>query len=423
MKNIHSVFLWIIASSLIFGQSNDPQLSSWLLNTTGLTGYNGLPANVQKVQYSQDYVYISSSGIPAYSIGPWPGDPNKAAEQDFVFKIPRHPSEETSAKLSTPLGPIGVLINGVVIFNSKDANSYNNQGVWHRNAVIVEATSFDSCLGHPQMNGIYHHHQNPVCLYKDDSTKHSPLIGYAFDGYPIYGKYGYVNPDGTGGIKRMVSSYQLRNITKRTTLPDGTKLSSNEYGPDVSTQYPLGYFIEDYEYVDSSGDLDQYNGRYTVTPDYPDGIYAYFVTTNSDGSSAYPYIIGPQYYGTVARENIQTKGHVSINESVTNYDPSTGVKQTFANINDYKLSQNYPNPFNPSTVITYSVPSRSFVDLSIFNSTGEKISTLVRGIRPRGRYEVNFTPGENSKQLSSGVYFYRLKGSNFSITKKLIYLR
>ena len=422
MKRLLAVLLVLWATGLCFGQSSDPELSSWLLNTTGITGYNGLPANVQKVQYSQDYVYISSSGIPAYSIGPWPGDPNQASDQNFVFQIPRNPTEETGTKTSTPLGTIGVLINGVAIFNAEDAHTYNNMGIWHRNAVVVEASSFDTCLGHPQMQGIYHHHQNPGCLYKADATKHSPILGYAFDGYPIYGPYGYANSNGSGGIKRMVSSYELRNITKRTTLPDGTQLTPSEYGPDVSSNYPLGYFIEDYKYVASSGDLDQYNGRFTVTPEYPNGTYAYFVTINSDGSSAYPYMIGPQYYGVVDHEDIQTRGHVSITEPVTNYTTSTGIENTPAKSGmSYSLMQNYPNPFNPSTVIRYSIPERTDVTLTVYSLLGTEVATLVNGIQQAGLHSVHFNPGNEG--LSTGVYFYRLQTNNFSETKKFIYMK
>ena len=316
MKKIIPFILCLAFIGFAFGQSNDPVLTSWLLNTFGITGYNGLPANVQKVQYSQNYVYVSSSGIPAYSIGPWPADPNLASDQHFVFQIPRHLKAQSGSKTDTPLGPIGVLINGVAVFKAKDAHTYHNDGIWHRNAVFVEASSFDGCLGHPQMQGVYHHHQNPKCLYTANQKKHSPIIGYAFDGFPIYGPFGYANSDGTGGIKRMVSGYKLRNITKRTSLADGTQLSPSQYGPDVSSQYPLGYFIEDYKYVDLTDDLDKYNGRFTVTPQYPNGTYAYFITINADGSSAYPYIIGPQYNGVVENTNIQTHGHVTINESV-----------------------------------------------------------------------------------------------------------
>jgi hypothetical protein len=301
--------------------TDPPELSAWLRNTTGTTGYNNISADVQQVRYSDNYVYINSTGIPSYSIGPWPGNPNTASNQNYVFKIPRRPAENTGAKTSTPLGSIGVWKNGVVMFNALDAMSYQNQNIWHQNAVVVEGPSFDSCLGHPQQTGGYHHHQNPRCLYTASAAQHSPLLGYAFDGFPIYGSYGYSNTDGSGVVKRMASSYRLRNITQRRTLANGTTLSASQYGPAVSTQYPLGYYVEDYEFVSGLGDLDQYNGRFSVTPEYPNGTYAYFVTINADGSSAYPYVIGPNYYGVVATENITSQGRVSITESVTTYNP------------------------------------------------------------------------------------------------------
>jgi hypothetical protein len=148
--------------------------------------------------------------------------------------------------------------------------------------------------------GNYHHHQNPsafkldktvistICnlydadgLYVIDSTQHSPLIGFAYDGFPVYGAYAYKNADGTGEITRMKSSFTLRNITKRTTLYTGATVTA---GPDVSTTYPLGLFREDYEFtvpVASSQDyLDSHNGRFCVTPEYPNGIYCYFATVD-----------------------------------------------------------------------------------------------------------------------------------------------
>jgi len=95
--------------------------------------------------------------------------------------------------------------------------------VCNHNAVIVEAASFDACPGHPPRNGEYHHlHQNPVCLYSTaDTTVHAPLVGYAFDGFPI------------------------------------------------SSTYPLGDYPEDDEYVAGLGDLDEHNGRFCVTPEHP----------------------------------------------------------------------------------------------------------------------------------------------------------
>src|SRR5437764_8688635 len=105
----------------------------------------------------------------------------------------------------------------------------------------------------------------------------------------------------------MTSSYQFRNITLR------------QSGPNVSTTYPLGYFIQDYEYISGLGLLDQYNGRFTVTPDYPNGTYAYFATINASGNNAYPYIIGPSFYGVVDTANYT--GTVAHSADAVKYSP------------------------------------------------------------------------------------------------------
>jgi hypothetical protein len=290
-------------------------------NTTGATGYGGLPANVQRVRYSDNAVYVNASGVPAYTIGPWPGNPNTPANQGFLFKLPRNPVENSGTKTATPLGPIGVWVNGVAIFNALDAFSYQNRNVWHQNAAVVEAASFDPCLGHPAPGGVYHHHQNPRCLYSPDEARHSPVLGYAFDGFPVYGPFGHAGPDTMSAISRMRSSYRLRSITERTTLPDGTALAPADHGPPVSASFPLGYYVEDFEYVPGLGDLDAGNGRLAVTPEYPDGIYAYFVTTDPAGLSTYPYVVGPRYHGLVALENITSHGHAAVTEPVTDYAP------------------------------------------------------------------------------------------------------
>ena len=300
-----------------------PVISSWLLNRTGATGYSGILANVQQIRYSDSAVYINATDIPTYNIGPFPGNPGIPADQSFVLKIPRNPVAQTGTRTSTPMGPIGIWRNGVALFNSLDGMSYQNQNIWHQNAVVAEAGGFDDCLGHPAPGGVYHHHQNPRCLYTITPTQHSPLLGYAFDGFPIYGAYGYTNSNGTGGIKRINSSYQYRSITQRRTLPDGTVLQSSQYGPDVSTTNPLGKYNEDFEYVAGLGDLDEFNGRTAVTPEYPNGTYAYYVTIYEDGTSAYPYYLATQYYGVVATENITQRGRVTVSEPTTTYIPAT----------------------------------------------------------------------------------------------------
>ena len=100
-------------------------------------------------------------------------------------------------------------------------------------------------------------------LYIPDSTKHGPLIGFSFDGFPIYGAYGWAT--GTTNVALMRPSYRLRNITERTTLANGTVLAAAQHGPSL-TQQALGSYAEDFEYVAGSGDLDEHNGRFCITP-------------------------------------------------------------------------------------------------------------------------------------------------------------
>ncbi len=300
-------------------QAYEPVISAWRVNLTGAIGFNNLTADVQQVRYSSTYVYVNSSSVPSYSIGPWMGSPNTVTNQNFSFRISRTPVVKTGTKTPTGLGNIGIWVNGVGIFNYSDGRSYNNRNIWHNDAIRVEGPSFDACGGHPSPNNQYHNHQNAACMFSESNQVHSPIVGYAFDSFPIYGPYAYANADGSGGIKKMRSGYSLRNMTTRTTLPNGTVLTSANYGPAVSATYPLGYFAEDYAYSATNADLDLNNVRYCVTPEYPNGTYAYFVTINEPGSPAYPYIVGPSFHGVVDTSNIG--GKVTVPTGVTNYNP------------------------------------------------------------------------------------------------------
>jgi hypothetical protein len=351
------------------GAQTNPAVTSWLINTTGLKGrhyvqgnptpiQDNTPANVQSVQYSDNWVYVKSAGIPSYITGPFlDGNPSIAQAQSGYFKLPLNPVLNTGTQTPTTGGNIGIFINGVALFDYRDGVAWNTNTnslcggpgnppcpggpattqSWNRDAIVAERVGFDCAKGHPAM-GNYHHHQNPsafnldldvissVCdlyladgLYAIDSTVHSPLIGYAYDGFPIYGAYGYKNTDGTGGLARIKSGYQLRNITARTHHANGTDVPD---GPLVSTAFPPGYFREDYEFVTHPEPdyLDEHNGRFCVTPEYPQGIYAYFATVDAEWNSAYPYVVGPTFYGVRTATKVQT-----ITEPVTTYNPSTGT--------------------------------------------------------------------------------------------------
>ena len=373
MKKSYFILFFLLNISLAYSQG--PAVTSWLQNTTVIGTYyvsgnpntvsNNTLVNCQKIEYSADFVYVTATGIPAYPTGPFQdGNPSQATDQGAIFKMPLNPTQNTGNPTATRGGNIGIFINGVALFDYRDGVAWNPQtnalcggpgnppcggpGTvmdWNRDAIPAEKAGFDCSKGHPAM-GNYHHHQNPsafkldinvtstVCnlydadgLYVIDSTQHSPLIGYAYDGFPIYGAYGFKNADGTGGIARIKSSYNLRNITTRTHHADGTDVDD---GPAIDATYFLGYFREDYGFTAQTGEdyLDEHNGRFCVTPEYPNGTYAYFATVNADWTSAYPYVVGPTYYGNYANRSVN-----SITEPTTVYTTTSTNETNLANLN------------------------------------------------------------------------------------------
>jgi hypothetical protein len=139
-------------------------------------------------------------------------------------------------------------------------------------------------------------------------TEHSPIIGYAYDGNPIYGPFGYSNPvNSLSSITRLQSAYVLNG--------------SRPNGPDTG-RYPLGSFIDDYRWVPSvnSGktELDQNNGRFCVTPDYPNGTYAYFVSVDANFEPVFPYILGQNFYSLPVDSNY--------NSNISQDDIPVGLK-------------------------------------------------------------------------------------------------
>ncbi|MCX6163295.1 MAG: T9SS type A sorting domain-containing protein, partial [Ignavibacteriae bacterium] len=86
---------------------------------------------------------------------------------------------------------------------------------------------------------------------------------------------------------------------------------------------------------------------------------------------------------------------------------------------EFKLFQNYPNPFNPRTNIKYQITNNSFVNLKVFDVLGKEVATLVNQNLQPGEYEVNF----NSSDLTSGIYFYKLKSGDFSEIKKMLLIK
>lgn len=440
---------------LVFSSQTNPAISAWLQNTTNIQGRhyvsgNSTPitdavqANVQTVQYSTNFVYVSTTGIPAYVTGPFlDGNPSLASNQNAIFKFPLNPVQNTGTPTATTGGNIGVFINGVALFDYRDGVSWNpstsslcggpgnppcpgGQAAvmdWNRDAIPAEKLGFDCSKGHPAM-GNYHHHQNPsafkldlnvistICnlydadgLYAIDSTQHSPLIGFAYDGFPIYGAYGYKNNDGTGGITRIKSGYQLRNITTRTTSPTGQSVST---GPVVSTTYPLGYFREDYEFISHAGNqdyLDEHNGRFCVTPEYPNGIYAYFATVDANWNSAYPYAVGPTFYGVKSAQKV-----TSITEATTVYTSTNGIENS--DIKAVKISV-FPNPAGDFIAVQAGGLMRENYTVELFDLNGKRIQTSTL-------YQGSTIVYFDTQSLYSGEYLVVLTNGKEKISRKII---
>jgi arylsulfatase A-like enzyme len=310
-------------------------------------------AGIHEVAYDQDWVYIRTTGLGSHIMGPWPANfPNFPANTATIYRVPRTPTVPTTKDLSG-LGAIGFFIDGVAMFDSRDAFSYSaslgrdarpndggnrGDGIWNRDAYVNEGPTFDPANAH-QAGSQYHYHANPTGLralsgdqvsydpltntYTEDTSnlRHSPILAWVTDGFPLYGPYGYSAPlDPESGIRRMITGFQYRDgsngstalaVTGRTTWPAwavrvqglGPSVAS---GPSTSVN-SLGHYMEDYAYLGDLGmtlgaefDLDEHNGRFCKTPEFPGGIYAYFVGIEPDGTPKHPYNIGRSYYGADA---------------------------------------------------------------------------------------------------------------------------
>ena len=258
---------------------------------------------------------------------------NKILNQNITIHL-LHPAVPSILDMKT----IILLLAVIFAVNAQPPGmAQTGDGIWLRDALFGEKDTFDSCLAHQPGQGMYHNHVQPICLRaqlgdnletiassrtgaayreKESGWKHSPILGWAFDGFPIYGPYGYSDPNNAASpIKRFKSGYRLRQITQRDSLPDwallyhpgiSRQLTTAQQGPPINDRFPLGRYIEDNEHLATLGDLDAFNGRTTVTPEYPNGTYAYFVTIKDDGSPAFPYILGFQYYGVATRGTAAT---------------------------------------------------------------------------------------------------------------------
>lgn len=360
----------------------DPMITKWWFNTTN-NKYNSILTDVEAVYYTTSIVYVKTSGVPNYykdgvSV-------NNAKDLQAVWSLPRTQTPASTGP-SVQGGQFGVMYDGSVFFHPGDAQSYNNAGVWNRLAYYFEGNDMDAYNGHSTPDQMYHHHFDNLALHDWDSSKHSPIVAYSFDGYPVYGPFGYANTDGTGGITRMKTSYATKSYTTRTN------------GPAVNTQYPIGCFIEDWQYTAGSGHLDEHNGRFCKTPEYPNGTYAYFTTVDASLKPVYPYFIGPTFYGNLQTGNTgPTGGKTTVPGTATQYTPTTSVKEVEEM--DAIISM-YPVPVRDN--LTVQLKADKEYTLSIYNLEGKVLL----------QKKINTTTQVDMSSYAYGVYIVGLSDNN-----------
>ncbi len=239
---------------------------------------------------------LSGNGIPNHEVGtfPNPHNPNTIKEQNVNATFTLCPSlvSDTGVQVGGPAGAIAYAINSVKFDpgtagrcdDSGTCSLAMGQGRWRIEALGHNTFDFGDDMNHAhvQPTGEYHYHGMPELLLDLlGQEKNMTLVGWASDGFPVYARYGYTDAnDSTSDIKIIKPSWKLK-ATGDTGRPD--TLKSLRGGPgsgdsNPNTAIPLGAFTQDFEYVEGSGDLDQCNGRFGVTPEFPEGIYYYMVT-------------------------------------------------------------------------------------------------------------------------------------------------
>jgi hypothetical protein len=269
------------------------------LTTTSLTrGHEGDHAGTKEelrnhrvtIKVDGDKRIIEANGMPNHKPGTLPnrGNPNAISEQRYRFEMPVKPQVRSEPM---PLRGylFGVAVNGVV-FDPGTAEVWkpgdritirpgretrlepgaDRSRVWNYEGMGRMNLGIDASHAHVQPTGAYHYHGLPTglieVLEKQHGKKRMLLIGYAADGFPIYSESGHTKAgDAASPLEKLKPSYLMKNGNR----PTGDEGPGEKYD---------GMFVQDYEFIAGSGDLDECNGREGVTPEYPEGTYYYVIT-------------------------------------------------------------------------------------------------------------------------------------------------
>ena len=226
------------------------------------------------ITVSGDTRTIAANNIPNHKVGSFPN--GSVTAQNNIYRVDATPTKGKTSYIQLGTS-FGVAVNGVT-FDPLAAEFYEKGGTdW--NYVAMNGAiklGLDTQTGHIQGGGEYHYHgiaEGLLDAVGYSSSSHSPLVGYAADGFPIYALTGQ-------GGRAMTSSYRLKSGAR----PGGSHAPGGTYD---------GTFHGDYAYVAGAGTLDECNGAMTVSAEYPNGTYAYFL------SETYP-IVPICHKGTVS---------------------------------------------------------------------------------------------------------------------------
>jgi hypothetical protein len=222
---------------------------------------------------------LTGNGVPDHDVGTFPSANNPSSIKSLTVNAAMPLTPALASSTTTNVHVIGYAFNSVkmdpataatcaVSGSTVTCTADGNTGTWNIEALgqTYMNLGLDSNNAHVQPDGSYHYHGMPEAyLAKLAKGTAMTLVGFALDGFPIYARYGYSTAtSASSAIKVVTSSYKLK------TTPSSGR-------PSTST-YPMGLFTQDYEYSAGSGDLDECNGRFGVTPEFPNGIYHYYIT-------------------------------------------------------------------------------------------------------------------------------------------------
>ena len=264
----------------------------------------------------------TTNNILNHTVGTFPttDNTNVIEDKENTYTITINTGDSTAGDFAnattTGSTAVGVAVNGAQIFNASTGNAHSLSNSFTYTHLFRNDVSRDSADGFVQSNNIYGYVQpspESVGLSSWATDSHSPIVGWAFDGLPNLWTYGYTDRlDNTSAIKRLESGYSLKTTTRATI--GGT---------------PTGEFVEDYEYGASTGDLDEFNSRFGVTPEFPSGTRYYVATLDSAGNPAYPFTVGPKFFFTPTSLSTNATGTATHVSGTQNYKLTSAITTAF----------------------------------------------------------------------------------------------